>query len=212
MVATPTVEVNGPEYGTLDWDAIGWRVHEGNVERLRQRIFTAMQVGDWARARSLQKMMLRSWSNTLVSVRQVTQRNAGRATAGIEGEVALTPRARVELAGQASDADNLAGPASGLLHLPRRRFSRIPAAHRSMGASSSSQSLRECCRSRRRTFSSSLPFASRSYTTSAISFSRHNSSSSDTNQDHRRTPHRPARIDTPSSNYPPECLQCRAVK
>jgi hypothetical protein len=30
-------------------------------------------------------MMLRSWSNTLVSVRQVAQRNAGRTTAGIDG-------------------------------------------------------------------------------------------------------------------------------
>jgi hypothetical protein len=35
-------------------------------------------------------MMLRSWSNVLVSVRQVTQRNAGRATADIDGKVALT--------------------------------------------------------------------------------------------------------------------------
>ena len=44
--------------------------------------------------------MLRSWSNTLVSVRQVTQRNAGRKTAGIDGEVALTSPARAELAVQ----------------------------------------------------------------------------------------------------------------
>ena len=43
-------------------------------------------------------MMLRSWANTLVSVRQVTQRNAGRMTAGIDGEVALTAPARMELA------------------------------------------------------------------------------------------------------------------
>jgi RNA-directed DNA polymerase len=42
--------------------------------------------------------MLRSWSNTLVSVRQVTQRNTGRATAGIDGEVALTAPARMALA------------------------------------------------------------------------------------------------------------------
>ena len=34
--------------------------------------------------------MLRSRSNTLLSVRQVTQRNAGRKTAGIDGEVALS--------------------------------------------------------------------------------------------------------------------------
>src|SRR3954465_6468355 len=74
-----TVTVNGPE-DVPEWDAIGWRVHEGNVGRLRRRIFKATREQDWAQARSLQKMMLRSWSNTLVSVRQVAQRNAGRGT------------------------------------------------------------------------------------------------------------------------------------
>jgi RNA-directed DNA polymerase len=34
----------------------------------------------------------------MVSVRQVTQRNAGRKTAGIDGEVALTPEARAQVA------------------------------------------------------------------------------------------------------------------
>ncbi len=34
----------------------------------------------------------------MVSVRQVTQRNAGRRTAGIDGEVALTPQARADVA------------------------------------------------------------------------------------------------------------------
>ena len=42
--------------------------------------------------------MLRSWSSTLVSVRQATQRNAGRRTAGIDGLVALTSQARAEMA------------------------------------------------------------------------------------------------------------------
>ena len=44
--------------------------------------------------------MLRSWSDTLVSVRQATQRNAGRKTGGIDGQVALTSLARMELAVQ----------------------------------------------------------------------------------------------------------------
>jgi RNA-directed DNA polymerase len=90
--------VNGPEGAVLDWDAIDWRLHGDNVRRLRQRIFTAVQEGDLAKARNLQKMMLRSWSNTLVSVRQATQRNAGRKTAGIDGEVALTSSARMDVA------------------------------------------------------------------------------------------------------------------
>src|SRR6266536_3669854 len=42
--------------------------------------------------------MLRSRSNTLLSVRQVTQRNAGRKTAGIDGEVALTSESRADVA------------------------------------------------------------------------------------------------------------------
>ncbi|MFI7229212.1 reverse transcriptase N-terminal domain-containing protein [Nonomuraea angiospora] len=66
--------------------------------RLRRRIFKATREQDWATVRSPQKMMLRSWSNTLVSVRQVTQRNAVRRTAGIDGEVALTSQARAEAA------------------------------------------------------------------------------------------------------------------
>ena len=44
--------------------------------------------------------MLRSWSNTLVSVRQATQRNAGRSTAGVDGQVALTSPVRMTLAVQ----------------------------------------------------------------------------------------------------------------
>jgi RNA-directed DNA polymerase len=91
--------VNGPE-DVLEWDAVNWRVHEKNVARLRQRIFTAVREGDWPQVRNLQKMTLRSWSNTLVSVRQVTQRNAGRATAGADKVVALDGPARMAMAVQ----------------------------------------------------------------------------------------------------------------
>ena len=77
-----------------------WPVHEENVRRLRQRIFKATKEQDLATVRNLQRMMLRSWSNTLVSVRQVTQRNAGRGTPGVDGQVVLTARARMDLAVQ----------------------------------------------------------------------------------------------------------------
>ena len=96
--------VNGPEglppFDGDAWDHVDWRRHEEQVRRLRGRIFKAVQEGDWPLARNVQKLMLRSWSNTLVSVRQVTQRNAGRRTAGIDGLVALTSQARAEMAVQ----------------------------------------------------------------------------------------------------------------
>src|SRR5947209_4348278 len=97
-MASSTARVNGPEDDLDEWAAVDWRTHEDNVRRLRQRIFKATKAGDLRRVRQLQKLMLRSRSNTLVSVRQVTQRNAGRRTAGVDGEVALTPRQRMDLA------------------------------------------------------------------------------------------------------------------
>jgi len=90
--------VNGPEGELLDWDAVDWRTVEDDVRRLRQRIFTASQAGDLKRVRGLQKLMLRSRSNALLSVRRVTERNAGRKTAGVDGEVVLLPQAKAELA------------------------------------------------------------------------------------------------------------------
>jgi RNA-directed DNA polymerase len=87
--AAPDGVVNGPEDGLFDWDAVDWRVCEQTVRRLRQRIFTASQAGDLKRVRNLQKLMLRSRSNTLLGVRRVTEINAGRLTAGVDGRIVL---------------------------------------------------------------------------------------------------------------------------
>src|SRR5580704_6906573 len=81
--------VNGPEGGILDWESVDWRQAEDDVRRLRQRIFTASKAGDLKKVRSLQKLMLRSRANALVSVRRVTEVNAGRMTAGADGRVVL---------------------------------------------------------------------------------------------------------------------------
>lgn len=67
-----------------------WRAAEDRVRRLRQRIFAATRAEDHKRARSLQKLMLRSLSNTLLSVRQVTERNAGRLTPGVDRRIAVS--------------------------------------------------------------------------------------------------------------------------
>ena len=90
--------VNGPEDEVLDWDAVDWRQVEDGVRRLRQRIFAASQAGDLKKVRSLQKMMLRSRSNALVSVRRVTEVNAGRKTAGVDGRIVLAGWEKADMA------------------------------------------------------------------------------------------------------------------
>jgi len=89
---------NGPEGDALDWDAVDWRQVEDDVGRLRQRIFTATQAGDLKRVRNLQKLMLRSRANALVSVRRVTEVNAGRKTAGVDGKVVFEAGDKAALA------------------------------------------------------------------------------------------------------------------
>jgi RNA-directed DNA polymerase len=122
------VTVNGPDglpgcdLDAAGWDAICWRDHEREVRRLRCRIFKAAQEGDWPRVRNLQKLMLRSRSNTLTSVRRVTQRNAGRKTAGIDGEVALTSQARARVAGRVHATIGAWQPrAVKRVHIPKAR-------------------------------------------------------------------------------------------
>ncbi|MBX6389893.1 MAG: reverse transcriptase N-terminal domain-containing protein [Frankia sp.] len=90
--------VNGPEDEPDGWDRVDWDRAEREVRRLRQRIFTASRDGDLRRVRSLQRLMLRSRSNALVGVRRVTERNAGRTTAGVAG-----PRQSCCLATKACD-------------------------------------------------------------------------------------------------------------
>jgi RNA-directed DNA polymerase len=69
---------------TTDWNAIDWRKVERSASNLSRRIFRASKEGDHRKARSLQKLALRSYANALQSVRRVTQVNAGKDTPGVD--------------------------------------------------------------------------------------------------------------------------------
>src|SRR5512135_53452 len=84
---------NGTERQT-DWNTINWRKANRTVRNLRQRIFRATQEGNLKKVRSLQKLMLKSYSNRVVSVRRVAQINAGKHTPGVDKLVLKTPAAR----------------------------------------------------------------------------------------------------------------------
>ena len=80
-----------------DWRDIDWCQTMKAVRELRQQIYRASQKRDYKKLRSLQRLMLKSRANAELSVRQVTQINAGRKTPGVDGRVALTPEERTEL-------------------------------------------------------------------------------------------------------------------
>src|SRR5258706_15363120 len=87
---------NGTEKQT-NWNTIEWKKAQRTVRNLRHRIFRATQEGNLKKVHSLQKLMLKSYSNRLVSVRRVTQINAGKYTPGVDKLVIKTPAARGKL-------------------------------------------------------------------------------------------------------------------
>src|SRR5487761_142003 len=115
VATAAAVEVNGPEDVSADWDQIDWGQAEENVRRLRQRIFAASQAGDLSKVRNLQKLMLRSRGNALLSVRRVTEINAGRRTAGVDGRIVLVSWEKADMASW------LGRGAAGWKPLPARR-------------------------------------------------------------------------------------------
>ena len=77
-----------------DWNQIDWKKANRTVRNLRQRIFRATAEGNLKKVRSLQRLLLCSYSNVVTSVRRVTQTNAGRNTPGVDKIVVKTPQSR----------------------------------------------------------------------------------------------------------------------
>ena len=85
---------------TEGWKTINWHQVERYVFKLQKRIYAASRRGDVKLVRKLQKTLMRSWSNRVLAVRRITVENQGKKTAGVDGIKSLSPKARLELAGQ----------------------------------------------------------------------------------------------------------------
>lgn len=79
------------------WQQLPWKKFRRNLFRLQVRLYKASLAGDKARVLKLQKLILRSRSARLLAIRQVTQLNQGKRTAGVDGKASLTHKERFEL-------------------------------------------------------------------------------------------------------------------
>ena len=82
------------------WKKLPWKQFQKTLFRLQKRVYKAVRVGDKRKARSLQKLILKSQSAKLLAIRQVTQLNSGKKTAGIDGKKSLSFEERFALANE----------------------------------------------------------------------------------------------------------------
>jgi RNA-directed DNA polymerase len=88
------------------WKDQSWKQFRRNLFRLQKRIYKAVQVGDKRKAKSLMKLLLKSTAARLLAVRQVTQLNAGKRTAGVDGKKLLSFEERFALSEQLKQPSN----------------------------------------------------------------------------------------------------------
>ena len=86
------------QHNTVEWNQLNWRKIQKVVFKLQKRIYQAYVNGDVKKGRRLQKTLIKSYYNRLLSVRKVSQDNQGRKTAGVDKVKSLTPKQRLAMA------------------------------------------------------------------------------------------------------------------
>ena len=83
---------------TVEWNQLDWRKIHLAVFKLQKRIYRAYVNGDVRKGRRLQKTLIKSYYNRLLSIRKVSQDNQGKKTAGVDKVKNLTPKQRLIMA------------------------------------------------------------------------------------------------------------------
>jgi group II intron reverse transcriptase/maturase len=76
------------------WKALPWKKFRKDTFRLQKRIYEASRNNDIVRVIHLQELLFTSYGARMLAIRQVTQLNSGKKTAGIDGKASLTVKQR----------------------------------------------------------------------------------------------------------------------
>ena len=80
-----------------EWSNINWNKVTRDIFKIQQRIIHAEETKDYRKVRSLTRLLLNDNRTLLYSIREVTQENKGKRTAGVDSEIVLTNAERMQL-------------------------------------------------------------------------------------------------------------------
>lgn len=79
------------------WFDLPWNIFQSKTFRLQKRIYKASRNNELAKVKKLQTRLFGTYEARMLAIRQVTQLNEGKKTAGIDGQKSLTIKQRLEL-------------------------------------------------------------------------------------------------------------------
>lgn len=85
------VEVPACSHKAEDWHSIDWKACHCNVRGLQVRIAKATKNQQWRKVKTLQRMLVRSFSAKALAVKRVSE-NSGKKTPGVDGECWDNPK------------------------------------------------------------------------------------------------------------------------
>ena len=94
------------EYYTDEWKGLPWKKFQKNLFRLQHRIYKAAKENDVNKIKKLQTLLVGSKCAKYLAVRQVTQLNIGKRSAGVDGLSKLNPKQRMNLVADLSQLNN----------------------------------------------------------------------------------------------------------
>ena len=83
---------------TEEWKTLPWKDFEKTLFRLQHRLYKASRENNLTLCKKLQSLIIGSASSRYLAVRQVTQLNTGKKTAGVDGLSSLNHKERLQLA------------------------------------------------------------------------------------------------------------------
>jgi len=92
------------------WTTINWGLAERVVARLQNRIALASSAGLHRKVRDLQRLLTKSLSARLISMRRVAQQNKGKSTPGVDGATWTTPDRKLQEARSLANMKQAAMP------------------------------------------------------------------------------------------------------
>jgi len=77
------------------WQTINWNRVIRSVKSLQNRIVKAVKADKWRKMKALQRILSKSYAAKLLAIRRITE-NSGKRTAGIDGQLWDTPKAKIK--------------------------------------------------------------------------------------------------------------------